>query len=81
MVHHAFLGLLNRRGVWMTPVYRNSASNSGGTYHGYSTVDYYDVEPRFGTMKEFKELVDATHKLGIKVMQDQMTNHCEPRHP
>ena len=79
--HLDYLKDLGVTGVWMTPVYRNSASNSGGAYHGYSTVDYYDVEPRFGTMKEFKELVDAAHKIGIKVVQDQVANHCGPRHP
>jgi glycosidase len=79
--HLDYLKDLGVTGVWMTPVYRNSASNSGGAYHGYSTVDYYDVEPHFGTMKEFKELVDAAHKIGIKVVQDQVANHCGPRHP
>ncbi len=79
--HLGYLKDLGVTGVWMTPVYRNSISNSGGAYHGYSTVDYYDVEPRFGTMKEFKELVDAAHQLGIKVVQDQVANHCGPRHP
>jgi glycosidase len=65
----------------MTPVYRNSSSNVAGAYHGYSTVDFYDVEPHFGTMTEFKELVDAAHQMGLKVVQDQVANHCGPRHP
>jgi len=46
-------------------------------FHG----GFYDVEPRFGTMKEFRELVDAAHQMGIKVVQDQVANHSGPRHP
>ena len=74
---------LGATGVWLTPVYRNSlpGPNPSGAYHGYSTVDFYDVEPRFGTMKEFKELVDEAHRLGLKIVQDQVANHSGPRHP
>lgn len=78
--HLAYLKDLGVTGVWVTPVYRNSIPGSGA-YHGYSTVDFYDLEPRFGTMKEFRELVDAAHQVGIKVVQDQVANHSGPRHP
>jgi glycosidase len=78
--HLPYLKDLGVTGIWMTPVYKNS--NPAGTpYHGYHTVDFYDVEPRFGTMAQFRELVDAAHAAGIKVVQDQVANHCGPRHP
>ena len=44
----------------MTPVYKNS-NTAGSPYHGYHTVDFYEAEPRFGTMSEFRQLVDAAH--------------------
>jgi neopullulanase len=78
--HLAYLKDLGVTGIWTTPVYKNSMPGAGA-YHGYSTVDFYDVEPRFGTMKEFRELVDAAHQMGIKVVQDQVANHSGPRHP
>lgn len=78
--HLAYLKDLGVTGVWTTPVYKNSSVGSS-PYHGYHTVDFYAVEPRFGTMKDFRELVDAAHRMGIKVVQDQVANHTGPRHP
>ena len=75
-----YLKDLGVTGFWLTPVYKNSLPNAGA-YHGYSAVDFYGIEPRFGTMKEFRELVDAAHQMGIKVVQDQVANHSGPRHP
>lgn len=75
-----YLKDLGVTGIWMTPVYKNS-NPSASPYHGYHTVDFYSLEPRLGTMQEFKELVDAAHALGIKVVQDQVANHCGPQHP
>ena len=50
-------------------------------YHGYGAVDLYGVEERFGTLEKLRELVDESHKLGIKVIQDQVANHTGPYHP
>ncbi len=70
-------------GIRMTPVTKNSASgaNPGGAYHGYSASDFYDVEPRFGSMKDLKELVEAAHGMGLKIVQDQVANHSGNRIP
>ena len=75
-----YLKALGVTGIWVNPVYKNS-NPAGSPYHGYHTVDFYDVEPRFGTMKDFRELVDQAHQMGIKVVQDQVANHCGPNHP
>lgn len=50
-------------------------------YHGYHTIDYYGVEDRFGDMKTLRELVEKSHALGIKVIQDQVANHVVIKHP
>ncbi|MET0625672.1 MAG: alpha-amylase family glycosyl hydrolase [Pyrinomonadaceae bacterium] len=50
-------------------------------YHGYHAVDYYAVEDRFGTLETLRELVEKSHALGIKVIQDQVANHVGAQHP
>jgi glycosidase len=75
-----YLKGLGVTGIWATPIYRNSTPDAS-PYHGYHTVDFYDVEPHFGTIQDFRDLVDAAHQLGMKVVQDQVANHCGPRHP
>jgi neopullulanase len=50
-------------------------------YHGYGAVDFYTVDEHLGTLAELRELVDAAHRLGIKVVQDQVANHTGPNHP
>ena len=50
-------------------------------YHGYGAVDFYGVEEHFGTMAQLKELIEQAHRLGIKVIQDQVANHTGPYHP
>lgn len=78
--HLEYLKDLGVTGLWMLPVYKNSSIRSSPA-HGYHTVDFYEVEPRFGTMKDLRDLVDSAHRLGLKVMQDQVANHCGPYHP
>jgi glycosidase len=78
--HLGYLKELGVSGIWMTPIYRNSLPGYSA-YHGYHAVDFYAVEPGFGTMQDFRDLVDAAHKLGLKVVQDQVANHSGPRHP
>ena len=75
-----YLKDLGVTGIWMTPIYRNTLPGSDA-YHGYHTVDFYAVEPRLGTMDELRALVDEAHRLGLKVVQDQVANHSGPRHP
>ncbi|MBK6312997.1 MAG: cyclomaltodextrinase N-terminal domain-containing protein [Blastocatellia bacterium] len=65
--------------IWMTPIYDNDDASQD--YHGYHTTDYYDIEERFGTMDEFRAFVDEAHRMGIKVVQDQVANHVGPKHP
>jgi glycosidase len=61
--------------IWLTPIYRSSA------YHGYSVVDYFEVDPHFGSMSDFKRLVDKSHELGLKVILDFVANHLSSEHP
>lgn len=76
--------------IWLNPWYDNvNHLNERETYddgpitdyHGYGAVDFYGVEEHFGTMIKLRELVDAAHRQGIKVIQDQVANHSGPYHP
>jgi glycosidase len=75
-----YLKDLGVTGIWMLPVYRNSSAK-GTPYHGYHAVDFYSVEPRFGTMDDLRALVEAAHVRGLKVIADQVANHTGPDHP
>lgn len=50
-------------------------------YHGYGAVDFYGVEEHFGDFTKLRQLVDAAHQSGFKVIQDQVANHTGPFHP
>jgi len=88
--HLPYLKSLGITALWLTPWYDNvNHLNTKETYdgqpitdyHGYGAVDFYGVEEHFGTMDKLRELVEAAHKLGIKVIQDQVANHSGPYHP
>ncbi|PWG04972.1 glycoside hydrolase family 13 protein [Polaribacter aquimarinus] len=64
--------------IWPTPVLMNDMPK--GSYHGYAITDYYQVDPRFGTMKDYKELAEKLRKKGMKLIMDQVANHCGLEH-
>jgi alpha-amylase len=61
--------------IWLMPI---MASPS---YHGYDVVDYYKVEPAYGTNGDFKLLVAAAHARGIAVLIDMVLNHTSSENP
>ena len=70
--------------LWLTPVLENDSpdsENGFSTYHGYATTDYYRVDPRFGTNADYRQLADAAHQKGLKVVMDMIFNHCGFEHP
>ncbi|MFN7995867.1 MAG: alpha-amylase family glycosyl hydrolase [Bryobacteraceae bacterium] len=88
--HLPYLKDLGITAIWMNPVYDNyNRLNERETYdgqaitdyHGYGAVDFYAVDEHLGTLAKFRELVDAAHRHGIKVIQDQVANHTGPYHP
>lgn len=58
--------------LYMTPIFRSNSC------HKYDTIDYYTVEPSFGTKEDLKELVDKAHDMGMKVILDGVFNHTSP---
>ena len=61
--------------LWLTPF---QTSNS---YHGYDIMDYFTVDPRFGTIDDYRELVYKAHQKGMKVLMDFVLNHTSPSNP
>ena len=87
--HLPYFQELGVTALWITPWYKNF----GGIYdcdkpwcpytyyHGYHAVDHYAVDEHFGTVDLVRELVSKAHSRGLKVIQDQVSNHIGLRHP
>ncbi len=59
--------------LWVGPVWRQRADLQ--TYHGYGIQNFMDVDPRFGTRQDLRDLVDAAHERGLYVILDIIFNH------
>jgi len=71
------LGYLKRLGVsaiWISPIFKQVAFQE--TYHGYGIQNFLQVNPRFGSAQELKDLVKAAHGQGILVILDIILNHA-----
>lgn len=62
-------------GIWLMPICESPS------YHGYDVVDYERVDPEYGTNADFKALVAACHERGIRIIVDNVINHCGMDHP
>lgn len=60
--------------IWLMPVAESPS------YHGYDVVDFYRIERDYGTNEEFRRLVAAAHRRGIRVVVDLVLNHTSSRH-
>ncbi|MGG2016713.1 alpha,alpha-phosphotrehalase [Bacillus sp. S10(2024)] len=61
--------------IWLTPIYRSPQNDNG-----YDVSDYYSIDPSYGTMKEFDELLVEAKKRGIGIMLDIVVNHSSTDH-
>ncbi|HNY11360.1 MAG TPA: maltose alpha-D-glucosyltransferase [Candidatus Wallbacteria bacterium] len=62
--------------LWLLPTYPSPARDDG-----YDIMDYYGINPDYGTLKDFVVFLDAAHKRGIKVLLELVLNHTSDRHP
>jgi len=61
--------------IWISPFFKSPMAD-----FGYDIADYRDVDPMFGTLADFDALLAKAHRLGIKVMIDQVLSHCSDQH-
>jgi len=67
---------LGADGIWLSPIFKSPMKD-----FGYDVSDYRDIDPLFGTLDDFRALVQRAHALGLKVMIDQVLSHTSDQHP
>ena len=70
-----YLADLGIKAIWLSPIH------PAMSYHGYDVTDYSGLNPQYGTMADFEELVAKAHNLGIKIYLDYVMNHTGSAHP
>ncbi len=61
--------------IWLMPI------SPSTTYHKYDVTDYKDIDPEYGTLEDFDNLVSECHKRGINIIIDTVFNHSSSQHP
>ena len=73
LLHIASLGV---DAIWLSPFFKSPMADMG-----YDVADYTAVDPMFGTLADFDRLVAKAHRLGLKVIIDQVISHTSDQHP
>ncbi|OYU43501.1 MAG: alpha-amylase, partial [Burkholderiales bacterium PBB4] len=71
-----YLKDLGIKGIWLMPITTNADGD-----HGYATTDFRDIDPAYGTLADFDELIAQAHQRGIGVVMDYVINHSAVSHP
>ena len=88
--HLPYLKDLGVTALWLTPWYDNydrlneielKDGKPCTGFHGYNPQDFYGVEEHFGDLAKLRQLVAFAHRLGLKIIQDEVVNHTGPYHP
>ena len=61
--------------LWLSPCYPSPLADEG-----YDISDYYDIDPRFGTMADMDQLIEETKKRNMYILMDLVVNHCSDEH-
>ncbi|MCD7750905.1 MAG: alpha amylase [Lachnospiraceae bacterium] len=61
-------------GIWLMPIMPSPS------YHKYDVTDYYDIDPVYGTLEDFENLVEECHSRGIRLIIDMVINHSSSQH-
>jgi maltose alpha-D-glucosyltransferase/alpha-amylase len=71
-----YLQELGVTAIWVLPFYPSPLKDDG-----YDIADYYSINPRYGTLKEFRDFLDEAHKRNLKVITELVINHTSDQHP
>lgn len=74
--HLDYVASLGVDGIWLSPFFTSPMAD-----YGYDVSDYCSVDPVFGTLGDFRALLDRAHELGLKVIIDQVYAHSSDAHP
>ena len=74
-----YLQSLGVNTLWLSPVFE--CDYKGDNMHGYDTTDYYAINDRFGTRADLKNLIDAVHGRGMRILFDFVPNHTSTKNP
>ena len=66
-----YIKSLGFKSVWISPIFQNQFNS----YHGYGQIDFTLLDDRFGTLKDFREMTEEAHRLGMYVIVDIVANH------
>ncbi|MDT0552611.1 glycoside hydrolase family 13 protein [Urechidicola vernalis] len=76
--HLSYIDDLGYTAIWTNPLLTNDMSSQ--SYHGYAITDLYEIDPRFGTLDDYKALSKEMSSRGMKLIMDQVANHCGLEH-
>lgn len=76
--HLDYISKMGFTAVWLNPILENNMTRT--SYHGYSTTDFYKVDPRYGSNQEYREFAKTVHEKGMKLMMDMIFNHIGSEH-
>ncbi len=65
---------LGVQGIWLSPIFTSPS------YHKYDAKDYYEIDWRFGTEEDLKELIELCHSRNVKIILDLAINHTSSKH-
>jgi len=71
-----YIAQLGADTIWLSPFFRSPMKD-----FGYDVSDYCDVDPLFGSLADFDALIEEAHRLGLRIMIDQVLNHTSNEHP
>ncbi len=74
--HLDYIAMLGVDAVWISPFFTSPMKD-----FGYDVADYCDVDPVFGTLADFDILLAKAHRLGLRVLIDQVYSHTSDQHP
>ncbi len=72
----SYLKGLGIDGIWISPMYKSPMID-----FGYDVTSYREIDPVFGTMADFRELLEKAHAEGIRIILDMILNHTSDQHP
>lgn len=70
-----YIASLNVDAIWISPFFKSPMKD-----FGYDISDYLEIDPLFGTMADFEQLIDQAHQRNIKVVIDQVLSHTSDQH-